>query len=232
MTEILTKMIEFPSNGGTTPGFLAQPSDNGQWPGVILLQEWWGLVPHILEVAERLAGEGFVVLAPDLYHGQRAAEPDEARKLSMALDRQRAIREVSAAAKLLVSLEGTHPRIGVMGFCMGGGLSLSAAAHDSALGAVVCFYGRPLEAADTARIKCPVLGFFGEEDGGIPLSLVYDFQKALTAHQIVHDIHVYAGAQHAFFNDSRPAYHPDAAADAWQRTLDWFRAHLDTSPVL
>ena len=227
MTDLKTEMIEFPSNGGTTPGYLVEPKGNGPFPGVIVLQEWWGLIPHIKEVAERVAAEGFVVIAPDLYHGKQTDEPNEAKKLAMALDRQRAILEVSDAAKYLAAREDVFPKkVGVMGFCMGGGLSLSAAAHNGGFGAAVCFYGRPLEAADTANISCPVLGLYGEEDHGIPVSLVNDFEKELEAKQITHDIHVYAGAQHAFFNDTRAAYHPEAAADAWQRTLNWFRTHL------
>jgi carboxymethylenebutenolidase len=195
---------------------------------VVAIQEWWGLVGHIKEVADRFAAEGFVTLAPDLYHGNLASEPDEARKLAMALDRQRAIEEISAAAKFLTEREDVASKqAGVVGWCMGGGLSLSTAAHNGVIGAAVCFYGRPLEADDTAKLKVPVLGLFGEEDHGIPVSLVQDFEKELDAQGVPHDIHVYAGAQHAFFNEERPqAYNAAAAEDAWKRTLAWFRQHL------
>ena len=228
MSALNGSMIEFPSNGHSTPGYLTLPEGDGPFPAVVSIQEWWGLVGHIKEVADRFAAEGFVTLAPDLYHGQVASEPDEARKLAMALDRQRAIQEISAAAKFLTQREDVAPKqAGMVGWCMGGGLSLSTAAHNGVIGAAVCFYGRPLEADDTAKLNVPVLGLYGEEDHGIPVSLVQDFEKELDAQGVTHDIHVYAGAQHAFFNEERPqAYNAAVAEDAWKRTLAWFRQHL------
>ena len=222
------KMIEFPSNAHTTPGYLAMPEGTGPFGAVIAIQEWWGLVGHIKDVADRLAGQGFVTLAPDLYHGQSASEPDEARKLAMALDRGKAIKEIDAAAIYLKSLDVVQPKkVGIVGWCMGGGLALSSAAHSSNIDAVVCFYGRPLEAADTAKVKAPVLGLYGDLDAGNPLSIVQNFDKELEKVGVPHYVHVYAGAKHAFFNDGRAeAYHPEAAADAWGRTLAWFRQHL------
>lgn len=221
-------MVKFAANGGETPGYLVLPEGDGPFPGIIAIQEWWGLVGHIREVAERFAAEGFVVLAPDLYHGQSAEEPDEARKLAMALDRQRAIAEIAGGVAYLAGLDQVAPKkIGIVGWCMGGGLALSAAAHNGGVGAVVCFYGRPLEAADTARIHAPVLGLYGELDAGIPQSLVQDFEKQLERQSTPHEFHTYAGAQHAFFNDGRAhSYHPEASADAWQRALGWFRQYL------
>ncbi|MEX2144477.1 MAG: dienelactone hydrolase family protein [Anaerolineales bacterium] len=226
------QMIEFPSNGHQTPGYLSLPENPGRFPAVIAIQEWWGLVGHIKDVADRLAAEGFVTLAPDLYHGQTASEPDEARKLAMALDRRRAVDEILAAARYLRSLEIVQTgKVGIIGWCMGGALALTTAASghlaSGLVDAVVCFYGRPLDARDTANIKAPVLGLYGELDTGIPGSIVMEFQQQLAAAKVEHDIHVYPGADHAFFNDDRPeAYHAEAAADAWVRALDWFRRHL------
>lgn len=112
--------------GPTTPGYLAMPAQAGRFPGIVVIQEWWGLVPHIKDVTERFARGGFVALAPDLYHGQAADEPDEARKLAMALDRERAVQEILAASRFLRSLDEVTPKkIGVVGWCMGGGLALS-----------------------------------------------------------------------------------------------------------
>ena len=108
---------------------------------------------------------------------------------------------------------------------MGGGLALSAAANGAGADAVVCFYGRPLDARDTAKLKAPVLGLYGDKDGGNPMSIVQDFDKELEKAGVQHTVHVYSGAEHAFFNDDRPAFHPDAAADAWKRTLAWFREY-------
>jgi carboxymethylenebutenolidase len=219
-------MIQFPSNSHQTPGYLAVPDGPGPFPAVVAIQEWWGLVGHIKDVADRFAAEGFVTLAPDLYHGQIAEEPNEARKLSMALDRARAMEEIAAAVRYLRGLKSVAGKVGIVGWCMGGGLALSAAANGAMVDAVVCFYGRPLDARDTAKLNAPVLGLYGDKDGGNPLSIVQDFDNELEKKGITHHIHVYAGAEHAFFNDERPAFHPEASADAWQRTLAWFWQYL------
>lgn len=229
MDEILRSTIAFPANGSSTPGYLAQPGQPGDYPGVIVIQEWWGLQPHIKDVANRFAQAGFVALAPDLYHGEVATEPDEARKLAMALERDRAVAEILAAARHLQSLGNVAPKlVGVVGFCMGGGLAASAAAESSGeLGAAVMFYGRPLSPDDTAKLQVPLLGLFGELDQGIPVDAVRAFEKELQAHGKVHEIHIYPGAPHAFFNDGRPhIYHAVAAADAWEKVLAWFRLYL------
>ena len=224
---VKANMIEFPSNGRSTPGYLARPDDDQQHPAVVVIQEWWGLVPHIKEVTERLAAEGYIALAPDLYYGQAADEPDEAQKLVMAMDRDRAVAEIGAAAHYLKAMPSVSPKkVGVVGWCMGGGLSLSVAAENGDIAAAVCFYGQPLSEADTARLKVPVLGLFASEDHGISVADVRAFDEELDRHGVSHEIHIYDGAHHAFFNDTRPVYDPEAAEDAWQRTLDWFRTHL------
>ena len=206
----------------------SRPMDTAH-PGVVVIQEWWGLVPHIKDVAERFAREGFVALAPDLYHGQAADEPDEARKLAMALDAQRAVQEIAAAARYLKKMQNVAPqKVGVVGWCMGGGLSLSTAAHHADLiGAAVAFYGRPLTAGDTARLQVPVLGLYAEHDHGIPVEAVRAFEAEMDKQQVPHEVHIYPGASHAFFNDTRPQiYQAAAAQDAWQKTLAWFRKYL------
>jgi carboxymethylenebutenolidase len=229
MTAIETRMIEFPINAHSAPGYLAQPTDGQAHPGVVVIQEWWGLVPHIKEVAERFAHEGFVALAPDLYHGQAADEPDEARKLAMALDANRAVQEIAAAARYLKKMQNVAPpKVGVVGWCMGGGLALSTAAHHAELiGAAVVFYGRPLTAGDTAKLQVPVLGLYAEHDHGIPVEAVHAFDAEMQQQNVLHEIHVYPGTSHAFFNDTRPQiYQAAAAQDAWQKTLAWFRKYL------
>ncbi len=228
MVSIKAQNIQFPSDSQTTPGYLAQPDNGKPHPGIVLIQEWWGLVPHIKDVAERFAREGYVALAPDLYHGKEAKEPDEARKLAMQLDHARAVDEIKAAAAYLNSTSDVSPKkVGVVGWCMGGGLALSTAARFGDLGAVVTFYGRPLDESDTAKLLVPVLGLYGEQDQSIRPEAVRDFGEELEKHHIPHEIHIYAGAGHAFFNDTRPeAYRPDAALDAWTRTLDWFSKYL------
>jgi carboxymethylenebutenolidase len=229
MNQIDTHMIEFPINAHTAPGYLAQPADGQAHPGVVVIQEWWGLVPHIKDVAERFARAGFVALAPDLYHGQAADEPDEARKLAMALDANRAVQEIAAAARYLKKLQNVAPqKVGVVGWCMGGGLSLSTAAHHADLiGAAVAFYGRPLTASDTAKLQVPVLGLYAEHDHGIPVEAVHAFEAEMQQQNVPHEVHLYPGTSHAFFNDTRPQiYQAAAAQDAWQKTLAWFRKYL------
>src|SRR5512136_1563668 len=182
MTNIKTHLIDFPINAHSAPGYLAQPDDHQLHPGIVVIQEWWGLVPHIKDVAERFAREGFVALAPDLYHGQAADEPDEARKLAIALDAQRAVQEIAAAARYLKKMDhDVAPRkVGVVGWCMGGGLALSTAAHHADLiGAAVAFYGRPLTASDAAKLKVPVLGLYAEHDHGIPVEAVRAFEAEM-----------------------------------------------------
>jgi carboxymethylenebutenolidase len=229
MTAIETRMIEFPINTHTAPGYLAQPVDGQMHPGVVVIQEWWGLVPHIKDVAERFAREGFVAVAPDLYHGEAADEPDEARKLAMALDANRAVQEIAAAARYLKKMHNVAPqKVGVVGWCMGGGLSLSTAAHHADLiGAAVVFYGRPLTASDAAKLQVPVLGLYAEHDHGIPVEAVKAFEADMQKQRVPHEVHIYSGASHAFFNDTRPQIYQAAAAhDAWQKTLAWFRKGL------
>ncbi len=227
MSEIINRMIDYPSNGQTTPAFLARPMQD-KAPGLVVIQEWWGLVPHIMDVCERFAHHGYVALAPDLYHGQAASEPDEARKLAMELDRDRAVQEIVAALQFLRGLEQVSPKkVGVVGWCMGGGLAVVTAAASQEVDAVVSFYGMPRDLNLAASIRAPLLGLYAEHDHSIPLGLVHAFRKELEAHNVAHDVRIYLGAQHAFFNDTRPnIYDPESARDAWTRTLDWFRTYL------
>lgn len=225
---ITARMVEFSSNGSTTPGYLALPTHPGDYPGIVAIQEWWGLVPHIKDVVERLAQQGFIALAPDLYHGKAADEPDEARKLAMELDRQRAVREIVDAARYLQSLEQIMPKkIGVVGWCMGGSLTLATASISPEIGAAVAFYGAPRDLQTLRTIQAPVLGLYAEHDHGISLEMVQQIGEIFQEQGLTHEIHVYPGVQHAFFNDARPhIYHPEAAKDAWERTLQWFRRYL------
>lgn len=228
MTDIHAQMVEFPSGEGQTPGYLAVPQDADKHPGVVVIQEWWGLVPHIKEVVERFAEEGFIAIAPDLYHGQAASEPDEARKLAMELEEDTAVDEIRSAIEYLKSLESVSPKmIGVVGFCMGGMLVQLTAERSPDVGAAVMFYGHIHSLEHIHQIQAPFLGLFGGQDRGIPASTVHDLEKALEAADIPHEVHTYPNAKHAFFNDTRPeAYNPDAAQDAWQKTLAWFRRYL------
>lgn len=214
-------------DGSTLTGWLAYPDDGATYPAVIVIQEWWGLNDHIKDVTNRFAQAGFVALAPDLYHGVAATEPDEARRLVMELDQAAAVDEISAAIDHLLSLDATSSdTAGVVGFCLGGGLALRTNLADDQVGATVAFYGQPLAEHEAAGAHAPVLGLYGSADTGIPVANVEAMQAGLEAAGVPVEVVVYDGAQHAFFNDTRASYDADASADAWERTIAFFNEHL------
>src|ERR671913_308165 len=161
--------VRFKANGHDTEGYLARPAAGGG-PGVVVLQEWWGLVPHIEDVCERFAAEGFVALAPDLYHGEKTRSPDEAGKLMMALDIARAEKDMRGAVEFLLKHDDVKGEsVGTVGFCMGGVLSLYAASKNARVGACVVFYGiHPKVEPDLEALRAPVLGIYAEKDSSVP----------------------------------------------------------------
>jgi carboxymethylenebutenolidase len=222
------EMVEFPFAGGNTGGYLST-AEKGSGPGVVVIQEWWGLVDHIKDVCDRFAAEGFVALAPDLYHGKKAKSPDEAGKLMMAMRIDEAERDLSAAVEYLSTLDSTtSEKVGVVGFCMGGALSLYTATKNSNIGACVVFYGgHPKVQPDLPNLHAPVLGLYGEKDRSVTPALVHDLERKIKDLGKQIEVKIYPGAEHAFFNDMRPeVYNAEAAADAWQRTIDFLRRHL------
>lgn len=228
MAGIRTTDLTFPANGVDGMGYLARPDDAGSHPGVIVIQEWWGLDGHIRDVAERYAREGFVALAPGMYHGQIATEPDEARKLAMAMNRDQANKDLLGAARYLQSLHEVAPkRIGVTGFCMGGSLTLWLAAATTDVAAAAPFYAgfRP-GPEELGKIEAEMFCAFGADDGGIPLDGVREFEETLRSQGKRAVVKVYEGAPHSFFNDTKESYRPVAAKDAWEHTLDLFRRTL------
>jgi len=220
------KMVEFPTNGHATQGYLATPAA-GKGPGILVIQEWWGLVPHIKSVCDRFAAEGFSALAPDMYHGKTASEPDEAGKLFMALNIAQAEKDLAGAAKYLASHSSTS-KLGAVGFCMGGQLALFAGCTQSSIGAVVDFYGvHPNVTPDYTRLSGPVLGLFAEKDAFVTPETARGVEAAIKKAGKSVEIHVYPGVDHAFFNDENAgAYNKAAAEDAWRRTLAHFRTNL------
>ena len=225
-------MVEFPSDGGTGGGYLA-PAHEGAGLGVVVIQEWWGLVDHIVDVCDRFAAEGFTALAPDLYHGKTVPnrEPDAAAKALMALDLERAARDLSGAVDFLQTHESVRGHgVAVVGFCMGGGLALwLATLRPDAVRAAVPFYGMAPKGTepDWAALTAAVEGHFAERDRGVPPEAVAAFAARLTDLGKEVRIFTYPGAAHAFFNDTRPeVYDEDAARQAWVRTLEFLRAKL------
>jgi carboxymethylenebutenolidase len=213
-----TVMIDSP--GGLMDGYLAVPDAWPPGPGIVVVQEWWGLNDNIRDIAGRFAAAGYAAVVPDLYRGQQADEPDEARKLAMRLDQERAIDDLGAAAGWL--FDGGCQRVGVCGFCMGGSLAFAMAMQDERLSASVPFYGL----TDIDRpVRVPVLGHFGTEDRW-PVSQLEEVARVVQADQPASRIHIYRGAPHAFFNDTGPSYRPREAGLAWERTLDFLRQTL------
>ena len=222
------EMVQFPFASGTTGGYLSEPAQGGG-PGVVVIQEWWGLVDHIKDVCDRFAAEGFVALAPDLYHGKTTKSPDEAGKLMMAMRIDEAERDLSAAVDYLSTLDSTtSKRLGVVGFCMGGALALYTATKNPRVGACVVFYGgHPKVKPDLPNLNAPVLGLYAEKDGFVTPESVRGLERQLKDLGKQIDVNIYKDTDHAFFNDTRPeVYSAEAAADAWQRTVEFLRKHL------
>ncbi|MBD2088461.1 dienelactone hydrolase family protein [Microcoleus sp. FACHB-1515] len=209
-------------------GYLALPPA-GTGRGLLVLQEWWGLVPHIRDVSDRFAAAGFVALAPDLFHGEQTTSPDEAQRLFMALNIEQTARDLETAAQFLLDHEAvTGDKIGVVGFCMGGQLALLAATLSDRYGAVIDFYGiHPKVQPNFSRLSAPVLGLFAAEDNFVPPAAVEQLEATVKGAGGSIASHTYPNAGHAFFNDTRPdAYQPEAATDAWQRSIDFLNQHL------
>ena len=212
---------------GAGRGFLARPPGTPR-AGLIVIHEWWGLNDNIREMSKRLAAAGYLALAVDLYEGPVADDPESARTLMQALmrDEARAERHINAAFRWLEN-DGAE-QVGAIGWCLGGAMSLRAAmALPEQLDAVVIYYGRLVtEPAQLAPLRMPILGIFGGQDRGIPIESVREFETALQALGKDVEIVVYDDADHAFANPSGTRYQPEAAADAWRRTLEFLDQHL------
>jgi carboxymethylenebutenolidase len=225
---VMGEMVQFPSDGRSTIGYLSIP-EKGTGPGVVVIQEWWGLVDHIKDVCDRFAAEGFVALAPDLYHGKTTKSPDEAGKLMMAMRIDEAEKDISAAVDYLLTFDSTtSEKIGVVGFCMGGALALYAATKNPHIGACVVFYGgHPNVKPDLPNLHAPVLAVVAERDTFVTPASMRELERKLKELTKQIEVVIYPGADHAFFNDTRPeVYNAEAAADAWRRTIEFLRQHL------
>jgi len=224
-----TEMVQFKSGDETISGFLALPDTSGRHPGIVAIHEYWGLNDWMKEEAEKLSDQGYVVIAMDLYRGKVATDPNEAHELMRGLPQDRAIRDMKAAFDYLAARKDVIPsKIGSIGWCMGGGLSLQLAIHESRLAACVVNYGSmPTDPADIQKISAPVLGNFGAEDRGITPDNVRAFEKAMKADGKSIDVKIYDGAGHAFENpNNKDGYRPDATADAWSRITAFYAKAL------
>jgi carboxymethylenebutenolidase len=223
-------MVEFKSGNATATGFLVTPEGTGPFPAVIVIHEWWGLDDWVKDQARALAKEGYVALAVDLYHGKVTKNQEEAHQLMSGLPEDRAIRDLKATYAYLQSrADVKKDRIGVIGWCMGGKYALELATLEPGLKAVVAYYGAPpTDPAKIARIKAPVLGNYGAEDKGPSPEQVKAFEAEMKKLGKTVDIKLYPGAGHAFANPNNPwgGYRPEAAKDAWQRTIAFFAKYL------
>lgn len=213
-----TQRVTFPSSAGEASGVLVTPTSSGKPPGIVVIQEWWGLNEQIQTVAERYAEAGFVALVPDLYHGKLAKDAEEAGALMKALDHGKAVQEIAGAVAFL--RERSNGKVAVTGYCLGGALSLASAVHIRGLAAVVAFYGLPGD-LDWSKVDAPIQAHFAKHDDWATVAGAQKVKAAVPSM----DLHVY-DAQHAFANDRRPdVYNPEAAKQAWGHALTFLRAH-------
>jgi carboxymethylenebutenolidase len=226
---MLGQLITFTNGADDLKGYLARPA-SGSGPGVVVLQEWWGLVPHIMDICDRFAAEGFTALAPDLYHGTTTTDPDDAATLLQALHIGETEGILRKAILVLMTNHATQPndKVGVVGFCMGGQLAMFAAGQNPVVAATVNFYGiHPKVQPNYRGLNGPVLGIFAEHDDYASPEAVKSLDRELSVLGKPHEFTTYRGTHHAFFNDTRKeVYDPDASADAWEKTLAFFRANL------
>jgi carboxymethylenebutenolidase len=216
-----TQRVTFPSSAGEASGVLATPddTDGGKPPGVVVIQEWWGINDQIKSVAERYAAAGFIAVVPDLYHGKVAKDAEEAGAMMKALDFGKAVQEIAGAVAFV--RERSNGKVAVTGYCLGGALSFASAVNIRGLSAVVPFYGLPGD-LDWTKVDAPVQAHFATHDDW---ATVAGAEKIKAAVKVPMELHTY-DAQHAFANERRPeVYNPDAAKQSWDRALAFIRSH-------
>jgi carboxymethylenebutenolidase len=222
--------VTFPSNGGQAHGYLAVP-ESGSGPGVIVIEEWWGLDDHIADICDRLAREGFVALAPDMFGGRVAHDSDEAGQMMQALPVEKAARDLGGAVDFLLGLDSvTSQKVGAVGFCMGGGFVLMLAAQQGdKIGAAVPFYGVGQGVPDSfASITAPVQGHYAEQDAFYPVDQARA-QEAQMRRETTSTVEFhYYPAGHAFHNDKDKlgTYDAESARLAWTRAVEFLHHHL------
>ena len=228
--DVTSSTVEFQGGNAAnkTGGFLVRPSDERKYPAAVVIHEIWGLVDHIRDVTIRLAREGYVALAIDLFEGQTVTQLTQGREIRQKFTEEKILADLNGAFSYLESLRSTNSkRIGSIGFCMGGGLSLLLACHNLKLAAAVIFYGRNPSPIDLVQnVACPILGNYAGADQGITEADVNLLKETLAKYGKVFDIKTYPGMSHAFFNDTRESYRPEAARDAWKRTLAFYAKYL------
>jgi carboxymethylenebutenolidase len=229
-TRIKAQYIEYPSpqGTGTMKGYFVKPANaSGKLPAVLVVHENRGLNPHIEDIARRIALDKFVAFAPDALTplGGYPGEEDKARALFQKLDQTKTREDFIAAVAFLQKHPDSSGKVGVVGFCYGGGIANMLATRVPELGAAVPFYGRQAAVEDVPKIKAPLLLHFAENDDGVNGGWPA-YEEALKSNKVRYTAHIYPGTQHGFNNDTTPRYDPDAAKLAWQRTIEFFNTHL------
>ena len=230
MAIIQTSRVDLPVNGNGAYAFVAQPDDEAKHPGLVLIQEWWGIEPHIVDLAQKLAEQGFIVAVPDLFHGKIATEPNDAERMMMMVTSNvdRAVKEIIGALDAVKAMPNVEPKkLGLMGFCMGGFLTYTVAARYPDLGAIVPFYGAGYDPTpeEAAQVNAPVLAFYGTQDGSIPIEQVEKIERMYKEAGKDYTLKVY-NAGHAFMNPSHGMGNEQAAADAWKLAVNFLKGHL------
>lgn len=229
---ISSSTVQFPSSTprGITLGFLTAPIDHGKYPGIIVIHEIWGLVDHIKDVCMRLSREGYVALGVDLFNGKTITNIEDGHKIRQQLTEEEILADLNGAHVYLKTLNNVDPkRIGSLGFCMGGGLALLLACKNPEIATAVVFYGRNPTPLDLVKnLQGPVLGNYAGADMAIKEADINLLKEALTKYGKTFDIKTYTGPPHGFFNDTRENYRPEAAKDAWKRTLKFNSKYLKT----
>ena len=237
--DVTSSTLQLNTPDGQMEAFEARPKDSGSYPGIVVLMEAFGLNDHIKKVTERIAQEGYVAIAPDLYHREPErlvpySELPKAVAIMNRLQDPKVMDDVGAAIAHLKAQGNVKPgAIGVTGFCMGGRFTyLAAAHHNKDVKAAVCFYGggipmgNPSPLSRTGEISCPMYLFFGGKDPLIPMDHVGQINTELTSKKVNFSMKVYPEATHGFFCDERPSYNEPAAKDAWEKFKSFFAQHL------
>jgi carboxymethylenebutenolidase len=230
MTVVRTWNVDLKVNGDNAYAFVAEPDDNAKHPGVVMIQEWWGIEPQIRRLAQKLAAEGFVVAVPDLYHGKVATEPDEAQKMVMMIrgNVKKAAREIIGALDAVKAMPNVEPKkLGLMGFCVGGFLAYYVASRYPDLGAVVPFYGAGYDPTpeEVAKVNAPVLAIYGSKDPSVPSEQVRKIERMYKEAGKEITVKVF-DAGHAFLNPDHGMGNEKAAAEAWPLAVNFLKQHL------
>lgn len=230
MALIRTSQVDLKINGDGAYAYVAQPDDDATYPGVVLIQEWWGIEPHVRGLAQKLAAEGFVVAVPDLYHGKVATEPNDAMKMYMMLTNNvdQAAKEIIGTLETLKGMSNVEPKkLGLIGFCVGGFLTYTVAARYNNLAAAIPFYGGGYDPKpeEVAKVNAPVLAVYGSRDDGIPAAQIEKIEHMYKAAGKDITVKIY-DAGHAFLNPDHGMGNEAAAADAWPLAVNFLRKHL------